>query len=433
MQLLLVLLATLLITRNSYLISIEIGDLIYSISSSYLFILILTIFLIIFLIQSFYFKAKFRYNQYKINKFLKNKNKGYSFFVNGMIALANKDYKNAISESKKISNKLDDNNSLTLLLKSEIYKVEKKYDKLKLIYEEMAKNKNTENLAFRGMMEQYIYSQDYHHAFIYGEKLFYRNPYIDKIYDALLNIVSKTNNWQQLIPITEKAYSSKIISKKIYQENKSIAYFEIAKIKGSSQIKESTNYMEKALNLRKNFPPYVTYYLNLLIQFKKYNTAKKFLKKTWKENPHPDYKKVIISLAAYLEINLVDLTKFIVGNSNTDISKIIMVEAYIISKEWKNARIQIKDLLDIEPKKLICMLMAKIEEGDTADIQKINSWKLRARNGKLEDIWVCMISKKLQTEWSSVSEGGYFNSLEWRQPFMLDDYTNTNNSLIYDN
>ena len=77
--------------------------------------------------------------------------------------------------------------------------------------------------------------------------------------------------------------------------------------------------------------------------------------------------------------------------------------------------------------------MAKIEEGDTADIQKINSWKLRARNAKVEDIWVCMISKKMQNEWSSVSGGGYFNSLEWRQPYMLDDYLNINNSLIYDN
>ena len=65
----------------------------------------------------------------------------------------------------------------------------------------MIKYKKTENLGYRGLMEQFLRSQDYHHAFIYGEKLFNNNPYIEKIYDTLVNIVVKTNNWQQLIII----------------------------------------------------------------------------------------------------------------------------------------------------------------------------------------------------------------------------------------
>ena len=44
-----------------------------------------------------------------------------------MIALANKDFKKAIKESKKISNHLDDNPTLSLLLRSEVFKIEKKY------------------------------------------------------------------------------------------------------------------------------------------------------------------------------------------------------------------------------------------------------------------------------------------------------------------
>ena len=61
--------------------------------------------------------------------------------------------------------------ALTLLLKSEVYKIEQKFDDLNLVYQEMAKNKSTENLAFRGMMEQYLRLEDFHHAFIYAEKL----------------------------------------------------------------------------------------------------------------------------------------------------------------------------------------------------------------------------------------------------------------------
>ena len=97
------------------------------------------------------------------------------------------------------------------------------------------------------------------------------------------------------------------------------------------------------------------------------------------------------------------------------------------------ARNYIKELLDVEPKKEVCLLMAKIEEGDSGNIQKINSWTLRAKNGAEKNVWLCMISNKSQNEWSSVSRGGYFNSLEWKQPYMLSEFKDTDLALKYEN
>ena len=416
-----ILILVLVVFNNSFIISFEIKDFIYSVSSTYIFIPFLIFFVLIFLLQTFYFKTKFSFSKFIAIKKLQNKEKGYNAFVSGMIALANKDYKRAILESKKISNHLDDNPSLALLLKSEIFKVEKKYDELSLVYEDMSKNKHTENLGYRGMMEQYLRAQDYHHAFIYGERLFNNNPFIEKIYDTLVSIIAKTNNWQQLLIISDRAFSKKIIDKKVYEENKSIGFFEIAKIKQLSEIEESLKYMQKALKLRKNFPPYIKLYINLLIQNKNYNLAKKFIKKAWNELPHAEYKESILSLAAHLEIEMLELVKYIAGTSyKNEESIILMVEAFVESKKWDDARNQIKDLLDVRPKKEVCLLMAKIEEGDSGDVQKINAWTQRAKDGAANNIWICTISKKSQQTWSSVSEAGYFNSLEWRQPIMLD-------------
>ena len=416
-----ILILVLAVFNNSFIISFEIKDFIYSVSSTYIFIPLLIFFVLIFLLQTFYFKTKFSFSKFIAIKKLQNKEKGYNAFVSGMIALANKDYKRAILESKKISNHLDDNPSLALLLKSEIFKVEKKYDELSVVYEDMSKNKHTENLGYRGMMEQYLRAQDYHHAFIYGERLFNNNPFIEKIYDTLVSIIAKTNNWQQLLIISDRAFSKKIIDKKVYEENKSIGFFEIAKIKQLSEIEESLKYMQKAIKLRKNFPPYIKLYINLLIQNKNYNFAKKSIKKAWNELPHAEYKESILSLAAHLEIEMLELVKYIAGTSyKNEESIILMVEAFVESKKWDDARNQIKDLLDVRPKKEVCLLMAKIEEGDSSDVQKINAWTQRAKDGAANNIWICTISKKSQQTWSSVSEAGYFNSLEWRQPIMLD-------------
>lgn len=416
-----ILILVLVVFNNSFIISFEIKDFIYSVSSTYIFIPLLIFFVLIFLLQTFYFKTKFSFSKFIAIKKLQNKEKGYNAFVSGIIALANKDYKRAILESKKISNHLDDNPSLALLLKSEIFKVEKKYDELSVVYENMSKNKHTENLGYRGMMEQYLRAQDYHHAFIYGERLFNNNPFIEKIYDTLVSIIAKTNNWQQLLIISDRAFSKKIIDKKVYEENKSIGFFEIAKIKQLSEIEESLKYMQKALKFRKNFPPYIKLYINLLIQNKNYNLAKKSIKKAWNELPHAEYKESILSLAAHLEIEMSELVKYIAGTSyKNEESIILMVEAFVESKKWDDARNQIKDLLDVRPKKEVCLLMAKIEEGDSGDVQKINAWTQRAKDGAANNIWICTISKKSQQTWSSVSEAGYFNSLEWRQPIMLD-------------
>jgi uncharacterized membrane-anchored protein len=77
--------------------------------------------------------------------------------------------------------------------------------------------------------------------------------------------------------------------------------------------------------------------------------------------------------------------------------------------------------------------MALIEEGETGDIQKINSWNMRAQNGEQNKIWVCLVSKESQNEWNSISNAGHFNSLEWRQPYMLNQYMNHKNSISYEN
>ena len=179
--------------------------------------------------------------------------------------------------------------------------------------------------------------------------------------------------------------------------------------------------MQKALKLRKNFPPYVRLYIDLLIQHKNYKLAKKFVKKAWNDQPHVEYRESILSLAAHLEIEMLELVKYITDASYKSEESIkLMVEAFIESKKWDNARNHIKDLLDVRPTKEVCLLMVKIEEGDSGDVQKINAWIQRAKNGVANNIWICTISKKSQQTWSSVSEAGYFNSLEWRQPIMLD-------------
>ena len=54
-----------------------------------------------------------------------------------MIAIANKDNRTAIKSHKKMNSYLKDDPSLSLLLKSEVYKIERKFTELSEVYEKI--------------------------------------------------------------------------------------------------------------------------------------------------------------------------------------------------------------------------------------------------------------------------------------------------------
>ena len=96
-QFLLILAIVALLVSNSFIISFDIGDYKYSFSSNIFFGSLLGLLFILYIIQYLYFKAKFSFHKYILVNKSKKLEKGYSFFVDAMIAIANKDNKKAIS------------------------------------------------------------------------------------------------------------------------------------------------------------------------------------------------------------------------------------------------------------------------------------------------------------------------------------------------
>lgn len=419
-QVIFILSITFFLVSNSFNISFDIGDLSYSFNSNLLVIFLISITLVIILFNFLYFKTKFIFQKHSYTKKFTKTQKGYDFFVEAMIALLNKDNKSATNFARKMKGLLKEETSLNLLLQSEILKIEKKSDQLSEVYNLMIKNNNTKTLGYRGLMQQSLKEQDYHHAFIYGEKLFILNPKIEKLYETLVNIIAKTRNWNQLIVITDRAYKNKIINKEDLYFNKSIALYEIAKIKMKSDTKDAINLIEKAISMKKGFAPFIKLYVEILFIAGNVSRVQKILKKYWDESPSGVLRSSITMVLKSNQINdLLFIKKFVAKNIKNQESKKILVDFAIYFNEWSTARENIKGLIGIKPTKEICQFMSDIELGEFNDIQKSEGWKLRAANADIENYWVCKVTSKPQKHWSSLSESGHFNSLEWRQPKML--------------
>ena len=91
-----------------------------------------------------------------------------------------------------------------------------------------------------------------------------------------------------------------------------------------------------------------------------------------------------------MKVSYYEMSKFITSNllENPE-TRILLTEALIEENNWTDARNQIKSLLEHKPLKQVCLLMAKIEEGDSGDPQKIDAWIARSNTGKLSKIWIC--------------------------------------------
>ena len=411
-QLIVLLVVLTFIFTNPFTISLDIGNYKYSFSSNFFagifFILLLTFYIVFYL----FFKSRLMANNFFLKNKYKKLEKGYFYFVEAMIAISNKDNKNAIRSHRKMASYLKDDPSLSLLLRSEVYKIERKYDELLEIYEIMLKSKKTEALGYRGLMELNLKNQDYHHASLYGEKLFNLKPDIEKLYETLTYIAAKTKNWNQLLFVSEKAYSKKIIDIETFQENKSIAYYEIAKIVTDSNLKDATKNIIKAINLKKNFPPFIKLHLELVAKSNNLPLLKKLIKKYWLSNPNYLVRAIITEIIINNNLSdLVFINKIIKNNIGNEESKKLLIFFAIKNQDWNIARTNIAGLIGANPTSEICLFMADIELGENNDKQKSDSWIMRSENSIVENSWICKITNQSQEDWNSLSESGYFNSL----------------------
>ena len=425
LQLLLLIIALTFIFTNPFIVSLDIGNLKYSFSSNLFAVVFLSFIFLLYLVFYLFFRSRLSIGKYLLKNKYNKIEKGYLHFVDAMIAVANKDNKTALKSHKKMVSYLKDDPSLSLLLKSEVLKIEKKFPELNNVYEDMIKSKKTETLGYRGLMEQNLRNQDYHHAFLYGEKLFSINPNIEKLYDTLIFIAAKTKNWNQIILLSDKAFSNKIISKNDLNENKSVGFYEIAKIKFDSDTKDALKNILKAIELKKNFAPYIKLHLEITAALNDKRNLKKLIKKYWSLNPSSLLRSIIIKILNDNDLTEIKfINEIINNNASEEESKKLLIYFAIKNSKWDLARENISGMIGANPSKEICYFMSDIELGENNDKQKSDAWIMRAENASIEDTWICRISNQTQDEWSALSNSGNYNSLVWTTHKMLRQNNN---------
>ena len=139
-------------------------------ASIILFAIIFLIFIIL-IIQRLYLYIRHSPKRIKNTLEIRNYKKGISAIVKSFTAMFNNDTKELLIQSDKIESYLKDN-PISLILKAEAARKAKKFDLAEQHYNKMLLDSNTKTLGLKGLLEQNLKKQDYHHALIYAEEIY---------------------------------------------------------------------------------------------------------------------------------------------------------------------------------------------------------------------------------------------------------------------
>ena len=207
-QLLIIFSIIFLVTKSDYKIDFYWNGIIFTSTTSFILILLILIIIVILIIQRVYLYVRFSPRILKNNMQIRKYQKGIDAISKSITAIANNDNKELINQAKKIDYYLKDN-PISLILHAESARKQKKYVIAENYYNKMLLDPNTKTLGLRGLLEQNIKSQDYHHALIYAEQIYNINAQLEWIYPTIIEIVVKTRNWQKMIEINNNAQYKK--------------------------------------------------------------------------------------------------------------------------------------------------------------------------------------------------------------------------------
>ena len=121
--------------------------------------------------------------------------------------------------------------------------------------------------------------------------------------------------------------------------------------------------IKKAIDLKKNFPPFIKLHLELLAQSNNIQLLKKMIKKYWSQDPNPASRSVITQIILNNKLgDLIFINQIIKNSYNNNESKKLLIY-FAIKNEIAIARSNIIGLIGAHPTKEVCLFMTDIELG----------------------------------------------------------------------
>ncbi|MDC9701463.1 MAG: heme biosynthesis HemY N-terminal domain-containing protein [Alphaproteobacteria bacterium] len=346
-----------------------------------------------------------------------NQTRGYRALSRGMIAVCTGEVTVAAHCAKKTL-KILKNHPLSLLLTAQTAQLKNDKETAKRVFGEMLSSPETRMLGLHGLFIGAWHQNDRETAEEMAQKALDQAPRTAWAAEALFELQCRAEAWKKALKTLAQNHKNELISKTAFLRMRAILLTAHALECEKKDTEKATKLSMEAHTLAPGLVPAATLAGRLLIQQGKDRKASKIIKKTWQQNAHPDIANLYSRLHAKETSHnrLKYMERFSSQASDKKEGAIALARAAIDARQWAMARTVLLPHAKNAPNRTICLLLAKIEDGEFGKNNgKTREWLARAAYARQDPMWIA--DGVASSTWKPISAiTGQIDAFQWQPP-----------------
>lgn len=351
----------------------------------------------------------------------RRKDKGYTALSQGLIALGTGNAKLARRHGLEADKLLSDEPATRLLL-AQTAQLAGKDDEARQRFEAMLEDPETKALGLHGLFVEAERHKEPVAARHYAEEAAKTSPGLEWAGKAVLGYQAVAHHWEEALKTLERNYAAKLLDKKTYRRQRAVILTALAQKLETGEPDRAFSLAKEAHGLALDLVPAAVITSRLATRRGDIRKASKVLEATWRLSPHPELAETYahVRTGDSAVDRLKRMKSLSAQRANTAAGALAVAKAALEAREFEEARLNLKKVLQSEPTRAAFLLMAEVEEAETGDKGRMRDWLARAVKAPLDKAWIA--DGVVSAEWQAVSPvTGKLDAFEWVEPRGLPD------------
>ncbi len=332
----------------------------------------------------------------------KRQSLGITALTETFAAIASQDLRGARRYLKRAESLLPEQ-PLTLMLASQVARLEGNDSKSQLYLERMSKTGVTEFLALRGLIENARRAGEFDVAIRNAEKAHGMKPQDHWIAATLIGLYASAGRTQDALTLLERSARKRVLqSDELHQMRPAILCAEARALYNKKEVESAKAMLREAIRRHARFVPVITQLATLYLEESDASMALKVAGDGWKRVAHPEIATVLLQCYEKAKDKpkaAKVLKKLAKAQPEQEESQVLMAGLAVKEGDNESARAIVKKLMQQSGETArYCLLLANIEHISENHDQEAY-WHRRANECPSGAVWNCSSCQRPADNW----------------------------------
>jgi HemY protein len=348
---------------------------------------------------------------------------GDAAVTRGLVALAAGDVAAAQREAARAEALLD-GAPVPLLLAAEAARQQGDRGMARQFFAKLLERPETEFLGLRGLLGEALKSGDDSIARRFAERARELCPGSPWLADSVLALQARAADWSAAGATIADASRRKILPAARTRHGRGVVLYQQSReAESRGDLPAAAALAARAQALLPDLAEPAAHHARLLLALQRVRAARRAIERAWRTTPHPDLARIYLDTKHATEPLAKAAALQLLAEQNPEAleSHLAVAEAALNAQLWGEARRHLRIAAAAAPPpgptRLLCLMMARLEDSEPGDPQMARNWLERAAGAPPDPCYVCAHCNAASPEWYPVcGKCGGFDTFAWHVP-----------------